>query len=298
MTQHNIMISILPCNNRFDEVVQFAARLNSDSTHHIGFFGEGEASVRAALTECLIPPAQGFRLAYEGDELVGIFGVDADPAINRAWLLGPLVEHEDWHTIVDQLYAELLPLIPVNIRDYDLFCDVQNTRMQAFAARHGFPLRSENAVLALLPENYKPAADRMSCVIAHQEEYFENVERLHKTLFPNGYLTARQMVDKLDEHHQLFLALEDDQVLGYHFCKIEPESESGYIDFIGTDPTARGRGIGADLLASGIDWMLSAPTTKKINLTVNADNIPARRLYEKFGFATDRIMLGYRKQVV
>jgi ribosomal protein S18 acetylase RimI-like enzyme len=293
-----MMITILPGSNRFDELVQFAARLNSDSEHHIGFFGEGEASVRAALTECLIPPAQGFRLAYEEDRLVGIFGVDADPAIDRAWLLGPLVEHEDWHTIVDQLYAELLPLIPVDIRDYDLFCDVQNTRMQAFAARHGFPLRSENAVLALLPENYKPAAERKSRVTLYKEQYFAKFETLHTTLFPKAYFTARQMVEKLDENHRLFLAMEGNQLLGYHFCKIEPDSESGYIDFIGTDSTARGRGIGADLLAAGIDWLLSAPTTKKINLTVNADNVAARSLYEKFGFATDRIMRGYRKQVV
>jgi RimJ/RimL family protein N-acetyltransferase len=44
--------------------------------------------------------------------------------------------------------------------------------------------------------------------------------------------------------------------------------------------------------------MLSAPTTRKINLTVNADNVPARTLYEKFGFTTERVMRGYRKRVV
>jgi putative acetyltransferase len=70
------------------------------------------------------------------------------------------------------------------------------------------------------------------------------------------------------------------------------------VDFIGTDTSARGHGIGADLLAAGVDWMLSAPRTEKINLTVNADNIAARSLYEKFGFVTERIMRGYRKQVV
>jgi ribosomal protein S18 acetylase RimI-like enzyme len=292
------MISILPCNDHLDELIQFAALLNSDGAHHIGFFGEGEAGVRAALTESLIPPAEGFRLAYEGEQLVGVFGVDADPAISRAWLLGPLVEHEDWHTIADQLYADALPLIPVDIRNYDLFCDIQNTRLEAFAARHCFPLYSENAVLSLVPENYRPAAERKSRVIAYKEKYFKKFETLHKTLFPNAYFTPRQMVEKLDEHHHLFLAMEGNQLLGYHFCKIEPESESGYIDFIGTDSTARGRGIGADLLAAGIDWLLSAPTTRKIHLTVNADNVAARSLYEKFGFATDRIMRGYRKQVV
>jgi len=44
--------------------------------------------------------------------------------------------------------------------------------------------------------------------------------------------------------------------------------------------------------------MLSASTTKKISLTVNADNVPARGLYEKVGFVVDRIMRGYRKRVI
>ena len=292
------MIDLLACKDRFDELVQFVARLNSDGEHHIGFFGEGEEEIRASLDESLIPPSEGFVMAYEGDELVGVFGVDVNPEISRAWLFGPLVNHPEWHEVADQLYAKVIPRIPVGIRDYDLFADVQNTRMEAFAVRHGFPIHSENAVLTLPREKYTPATPRKTQVIPYREDFFEAFEKLHTTLFPNAYFTARQMVERIDEHHQLFLAVENVQVLGYHFGKTEPVSESGYVDFIGTDASTRGRGIGADLLAAGIDWMFSAPTTQKINLTVNAENVAARHLYEKFGFVTDRVMRGYRKQVV
>ena len=292
------MIEIISCKDRVDELVQFVARLNSDDAHHIGFFGEGEADVRASLAECLIPPAEGFVMAYEGDQLVGVFGVDADPEINRSWLFGPLVDHADWHEIADRLYAKVLPRVPVDIRDYDLFCDVQNTRMDAFAARHGFPITSENAILTLMREQYQPSAKRQAQIIAYQQDFAEQLEKLHKILFPTAYFTARQMVERNNESHRLMLAIDGNQLLGYHFCKIEPEAESGYVDFIGTDSSARGRGIGADLLTTGVEWMLSAPTTKKISLTVNADNVAARALYEKFGFLTERIMRGYRKKVV
>ena len=291
------MIQIITCKDRFEELVQFVARLNSDGAHHIGFFGEGEADVRSSLAECLIPPAEGFRLAYENDQLVGVFGVDADSEINRAWLFGPLVEHADWHTIADKLYEQVLSIIPAGIRDHDLFCDEQNIHLQKFAARHSFPLRSENAVMTLVREKYTPTAKNVSQIISFDERFFNQFEKLHKVLFPNAYFTARQMVEKINETHQLFLAIENENLLGYHFCKIEPEAESGYVDFIGTDESARGRGIGADLLKSGIDWILSAPTTKKISLTVNADNVPALSLYKMFGFATDRVMRGYRKQI-
>lgn len=290
------MITIKPCGNQLDEMVNFVSRLNSEADHHIGFFGEGEADVRASLAECLIPPEDGFRMAYEGDQLVGIFGVDADPQIDRAWLFGPLVKHLNWHEVSDLLYAEVLPLVPAGVHDYDIFCDEQNSRVGDFALRHGFLLRSENAVLTLERENYHPTAQRNTEIIDFQETFFEQFEKLHRNLFPNAYFTARQMVEKRDGHHRLYLAVEDGRLLGYHFCKIELESESGYVDFIGTSSFARGRGIGADLLASGVDWMLSVPSTRKIDLTVNADNEVARSLYQKFGFITSRVMRGYRKR--
>lgn len=291
-------MQIVACKDRFEELVNFAARLSRDGTHHIGYFGDSEADIRSSLAECLIPPAEGFTMAYDADELVGVFGVDADSEIDRAWLFGPIVDHTDWHDIADTLYANVLPRIPVDIRDYELYCDVRNINIEAFAVRHGFPLISENALLTLLRDKYSPAAKRESQIIAYEEIFFDQLEKLHKDLFPTPYLTTRQMIERVNRHHRLFLAVETRQLLGYHFCKIEPESESGYVDFIGTAASARGRGIGADLLASGVDWMLSAPTTKKISLTVNADNVPARTLYEKFGFVTDRVMRGYRKRVV
>jgi hypothetical protein len=151
------LIDIIACKDRFDELVSFVARLNRDGTHHIGFFGESEADIRASLAESLIPPPEGFTMAYEGDELVGIFGVDANPEINRAWLFGPLVDHADWHDIADKLYARVLPRIPVDIRDYDLFCDVRNINMEAFAVRHGFPLTSENAVSLFCVKDIVPS---------------------------------------------------------------------------------------------------------------------------------------------
>ena len=292
------MIEIVPCQDRFEELIHFVARLNPNGAHHIGFFGETEADIRASLAESLLPPTEAFMLAYEERRLIGVFGVDADPEISRAWLFGPLVEHSDWHMIAKQLYEAIFPLIPVDIRDYDLFCDAQNVHMDEFALKHGFPLGSENAVLILARENYRPNANRKTQVTPYEENLFEQFETLHKTLFPNAYFTARQMVEKIGETHSLFLTVENENLLGYHFGKIEPETQSGYIDFIGTDASARRRGIGADLLVSGLDWMFSVPTTRKIRLTVNANNVAARSLYEKFGFVIERIMRGYRKQVI
>jgi len=47
------LIKIISCGDRFDELVQLVAPLNSDAKHHIGFFREGEADIRASLVSVL-----------------------------------------------------------------------------------------------------------------------------------------------------------------------------------------------------------------------------------------------------
>jgi len=292
-------MKIISCGTEhFDELVGFVVRLNSDDAHHIGFFGEGEADVRSSLAECLVPTAEGFQLAYDEDRLVGVFGVDADPEIGRAWLFGPLIEHADWQSLADELYTASTKIIPDDISEQDLFCDVQNLNVATFAERHGFPLLSENAVVTLERVNYvKPKSSTNSfSVVDYAPAFFDQFEKCHNLLFPTTYFTARQIVEKLDATRRLFLGLENGEMKGYHFCKVDTEARLGYIDFIGADESVRGRGLGTTLLAAGIDWMLSFPEPDKISLTVNANNAAALKLYKNFGFVTERVMRGYRKK--
>ncbi len=109
-------MNIIPCKHEhLEELIQFITRLNQEEPHHIGYFGVGEMETREFFDECLIPPADSFQLAYENNKLIGIFGADADPEIGRAWLLGPIIEHEDWQNIADQLYTALRSVIPQDI---------------------------------------------------------------------------------------------------------------------------------------------------------------------------------------
>jgi ribosomal protein S18 acetylase RimI-like enzyme len=289
-------LTILPCGNEhLEELIHFIIRLNDDAAHHIGYFGIGEEEVRASLDESTIATADGFRLAYENEKLVGAFGVDVNPEIGRAWLLGPIVEHANWQELADQLYSEVQSIIPQGITDWELFCDENNRHVHEFALRHGFPLRAETAIFSLGRDSYRPAKVDGLEITDFQNRFFEQFETLHNEIFPKTYFTAKQIVEKLGSERRLLTAVQDGQLLGYNFCKIE--SELGYIDFIGTAASARKQGVGSALLTSGINWMFSSPTVSKINLTVHAGNEPARALYKKFGFDIERITRGYRKTV-
>jgi ribosomal protein S18 acetylase RimI-like enzyme len=287
-------MKIIPCGTEhYDELFQLVLRLNADPSHHIGYFGVGETHIREAFEESSIPTAEGFRLAFENDKLVGALGVDASHDIQRVWLLGPFIDSENWQMVADQLYDAVQPVIPQGDYEYEIFCDVKNINLHEFALRHGFLARAESAIMSLLRKNYQRAAKDQVQIFDFQDSFFDSFQTLHDRVFPNTYLTAKQTVEKIDDRHRLLIAVEDGKLLGYLFGKIE--DESGYVDFLAADESFRRRGIGADLLARALDWMFISPSTQSVNLTTNTDRAAAISLYNKFGFITERITRGYRK---
>lgn len=278
----------------FETMLAYLVRHNLTAEQQVGFFGESETEIRETLAEIAPPLTETFWLAWEAKELVGVFGADFDLELGRAWLYGPLVTAPDWFGVAEALFTAVQHSLPARLHEQDLFFEARNLNGQAFAAQHGFALRSNNATFSLQRTAWKPAPTS-ALVCAYQSAFFEQFANLHQTLFPSTYYTARQLVEKQAENQRLFLALKNERVLGYLFGKTE--SASGYIDFIGVDAAARGQGLGADLLNAGLNWMFSTPQIREISLTVNAENAAAIRLYEKTGFVRGRTLQGYRKKI-
>jgi len=82
--------------------------------------------------------------------------------------------------------------------------------------------------------------------------------------------------------HPYFVVAElDGKVIGYQFNALD--DEYGYLVRIAVHPSARGRGIGARLMAEAIRFFEKARVIR-IMLNTQDDNIQAHRLYEWFGF--------------
>ena len=59
------------------------------------------------------------------------------------------MRHPQWQAVADQLYAAALPAIPPGIGQQQIFCDGRNRNCRDFAARHGFALLNESAIMTL-----------------------------------------------------------------------------------------------------------------------------------------------------
>ncbi len=56
---------------------------------------------------------------------------------------------------------------------------------------------------------------------------------------------------------------------------------------MGTDPDARGTGVGTALLRTLLDWAVDAPGLSKVTLRVVPENVHAMRLYAQLGFVEE-----------
>jgi mycothiol synthase len=98
----------------------------------------------------------------------------------------------------------------------------------------------------------------------------------------------------------LFLAYEDQRLLGFHWTKVHSasagEPELGEVYIVGVDPAAQGRGLGAVLTLAGLhhlaDVLGSAGT---VLLYVEADNVAAVKTYRRLGFEVYRADVAYSR---
>ena len=108
-------------------------------------------------------------------------------------------------------------------------------------------------------------------------------ERLFETWIERSYR---------DPACAVFVAEVESAASGYCACHVE--RGEGVIGLLAVAPSARGRGVGQDLVASAIAHFRKQGIGR-IAVVTQGRNIQGQRLYQKCGFRTDSLMLWYHK---
>ena len=146
----------------------------------------------------------------------------------------------------------------------------------------------------------------MNTVIRHAEPGdYEDVRRIFAapgvirgTLqlpFPSAELWRKRLAEPLEGLYRLVACAGDEVVgtLGLHTSPHRPRRRHAADIGMAVRDDWHGKGIGSALLEAAIDLADNWLNLTRLELTVFADNAPAIRLYEKFGFSTEGRLAHY-----
>lgn len=163
---------------------------------------------------------------------------------------------------------------------------------RALAARHGFRRTRElwvmRRALDALPS---PApADPAVEVRGFRPGDEDQLLAVNAAAFADhpeqGAMDARDLAERMAEPwfdpDGLLMAFDGGELLGFHWTK-RHDADHGEVYVVGISPAAQGRGLGRLLTAAGLRH-LAEGGAREVLLYVEADNAPARRLYEGLGF--------------
>ena len=160
---------------------------------------------------------------------------------------------------------------------------LQLRRLLPVPADH--PIRTAARPVATRP--FRAGSDRAAWVRVNNRAFASHADQGRETVATLEAHLAEPWFDGPG-----FLVADDASRLGElsGFCwtkahpPLAPDPALGEIYVIGVDPSHRGEGLGPAFVLAGLDHLASVGLTVG-NLYVDADNGPARRLYDRLGFA-------------
>jgi dTDP-4-amino-4,6-dideoxy-D-galactose acyltransferase len=96
---------------------------------------------------------------------------------------------------------------------------------------------------------------------------------------------------------RVFVAVSDDQPIGYVTCEIDGAPGWGRIGLIAVDEASRGRGTGRKLVEAALAWA-ARQNLAGMSVVTQGRNVVAQRLYQRSGFVTRSLGLYYHKWYV
>lgn len=282
----------------FDSISRLIADQNKNpQTHCIqSDTGEDYQAILREMTHLDLSSAICFVVAFQDDRLIGVLGCELDEELGRGWVRGPFIvtEPDAWDTLASVLLQELLAVLPPTIHWLDSFLNIANEHGNAFYLNHGFrQLRLVHVYVAAPPE--KPLVLPSPCEILKPQQAQEFIT-LHQTIFPHTYATGQRILDKLGDSHQVFVYTQREELLGYLYAALEEGSGDGLVEFVGVRATARGQGIGQQLLQTALQWFFEVKQVSQATLVVNDNLTNARSLYERVGFRLKYTGIHARKE--
>ena len=278
-----------------EQIAKFLAKCNNKKTQNVGFVGDNEKGIIAALHQDFLKTNEELAFAIMKDDMqkiIGAIGLDIDDKTAEVW--GPFSEC-DGFDIENELWNLLLQKFS-HLQQFQFFIHVKNEQQQVFITQLGAKKTGENRILSLKREHFS-AKDKVELQL-YKPNNFANFEKLHNETFPNAYYDAKTIVSRISKNYQLLILMENEMLIGYAYFEVEPLFGEASLEFIAIHPQYQNKGYGTKFLNAVINEMFKFPELDDLILCVSNSNSRANRVYEKVGFQNESELRSYTLTLV
>jgi ribosomal protein S18 acetylase RimI-like enzyme len=257
--------------------------------------GDDEQSHVAELAGLPAGEAAFWRIDGPRGETLGTIGCEIDRAQRRAWIRGPWVVAGLSPVSLETALLNTLEGALPEIDRFDAFPSEDDKAPAALFGGAGYRRMDVHRVMqaALVDAGTATAADAR--VSPARSDDLRQWLPLHHGLFPGAYLSDDEIAAAIGNGPRLVLTARlDGRPAGYLVAKDDTTMDELYVDYLGVDPAARGRGLGRALLRHAMQWGADRGRRRAV-LTVRQDRAEALSLYLQCGFHQARAGVHWRK---
>lgn len=127
-------------------------------------------------------------------------------------------------------------------------------------------------------------------IVKMTEDDLREVSYLERECFSNPWSYDSFHSEFMKDDSFLFVAKEEKQIIGYIVINIIVDE--GYILNVAVSKEHRKKGIASELIEDAL-FLAKQKKLRFLSLEVRSSNIPAKKLYEKFGFAEVTVRKDY-----
>lgn len=273
------------------QIVQLIASLNNQPAHQCLHCDQEEAGILEEINLLEVPIEEAFSVAWDGDEIIGVLGVDLSAERDRAWLWGPFIKGNDWQKTADALHDHFNNQFQSTLKQLNQFLNLANVQARSYYLSRGFQETKTSHVYQTLP----PGPSITDPYPEMTPPEWRSFIALHEQTFPTTYFSGRQIIERLGKQDKVFTCAQGENILGYVYANVEPSE--GFIHFLAVQKENRGQGIGKKLLTTAVSWLFNKHNVPQVSLVVDDEN-DARHLYQKAGFNLLHSGVGLKKEYI
>ena len=241
--------------------------------------------LESELSDWEVPPEETLLVDEVDGDVVGFAGVEVSPGFDHADLFGPLVAtgHRGQKLGTVLLEASIERAENRGARSVVGAVGARNGSGRLLLERAGFaPRGTATAVFRLRAADHKPvpAGPAGLNVRRGAADDLEPVMRLYLECFPGGAFPESSWRTGL-EHGAVYVA----ESAGSAQAVVSIDPADRWIYHLGVTESERSQGVGSYVLSEALASYWSEHPGETLGLSVEADNLPALRLYRRQGFA-------------